>query len=74
MIAGNAKQVADHLDGDGTGKGFDQLNLVLAFHLVEKARDQEFETGFHLRQGARVHRADHDLAHAGVQGRVVEDK
>lgn len=74
LLMRHHEQVADHLDRYGGREILDQVDIALLGHAVEQAVDKGYQPGLHRRDRARRQRAHHDLAHARMQRRIVEDE
>ena len=84
LVMRHVEQIADHLDRDRGREIADQLEpaLILALILarilgrdgIEQPLHQRDQVAFHLGDRARRQRSHDQPPHAGMRGRIVEDK
>ena len=70
----NVEQIADHFDGDGRCKVFNQITVLACFELIEQAVHQLNQTRLHGVNGTTRQGAHDELAHTCVARRIVEDQ
>ena len=68
----HAQQIANDFHRNGAGKVFNQIAAALSLHVVQQVVDQLNQPGGQVVNRSARERAHDQLAHPGVQWRVVE--
>jgi hypothetical protein len=74
LVARYAQQVADHLHRHRGGEVGDQVGAAIDGHGLDEVIDQAGDRDLHVGDGAWREGPGDDPAHAGVQGRIIENK